>query len=341
MRILIIGGVSDTSVGQSFERAARTLGHDVRFVDHGAAYRGPWFIRKVAWHVRGHLPARLTAFCHEVQDVLAAYHPDVVLTTGVAPVDRATLESARRIGARCINYSTDDPFSPHHRASWFFDALPGYDLICSPRRAAIADYASVTAARVAYVPFAYDETLFFTPEHIDDARRRAFACDVVFVGGADGDRAPYIGALLREGMTVGLYGSYWDRFAETRGHGRGQIGIEDIRLATACARIALCLVRRANRDGNSMRTYEVPSIGACMLTEWTPDHENLFGAEGEAVRYFRSIPEMIEKARWLLDRPEECARLAARAKEIVREGGHTYRHRLETILALLPAEGVA
>ena len=71
---------------------------------------------------------------------------------------------------------------------------------------------------------------------------------------------------------------------------------------------------------------------ACMVVEKTQDHLELFGPEGNAVLYFDSIPEMVEKVRWLLQRPEERHSLAEKAYRLVVEGGHTYRHRLQTML---------
>jgi spore maturation protein CgeB len=48
--------------------------------------------------------------------------------------------------------------------------------------------------------------------------------------------------------------------------------------------------------------------------------------------YFESIPEMTEKARWLLARDSERDRLRQAAHRIVLEGNHTYRDRLSSIL---------
>jgi spore maturation protein CgeB len=82
-----------------------------------------------------------------------------------------------------------------------------------------------------------------------------------------------------------------------------------------------------------MRTFEIPAIGACMLTEDTEEHREILGPEGEAVVYFRSIPEMLEKARWLVDHKEERYRLAATAHERIVRGLNTYQDRLRSMLA--------
>jgi spore maturation protein CgeB len=95
------------------------------------------------------------------------------------------------------------------------------------------------------------------------------------------------------------------------------------------------MVRRANRDGHAMRTFELPASGACMLTEFTEEHCEIFGEEGRTVQYFRTIAEMVEKAAWLIGNAEERRRLARAAHDLITRGGHTYRDRLLTILNTL------
>jgi spore maturation protein CgeB len=84
-----------------------------------------------------------------------------------------------------------------------------------------------------------------------------------------------------------------------------------------------------------MRTFEVPAIGSCMLTEDTQEHREIFGKEGEAVLYFNTISEMLEKTRWLLNHDRERQRLAKSVHQLITQGSHTYRDRLKTILSYL------
>ena len=116
---------------------------------------------------------------------------------------------------------------------------------------------------------------------------------------------PYIDALAQAGFRVALYGTYWDRFRPTRALTRGQLPASELPGAIAAASISLCLVRRANRDGHSMRTFEIAAMGGCILAEDTDEHREILGPDGEAAVYFRSIEEMILKARWLLENPAD------------------------------------
>src|SRR5262249_15371140 len=98
------------------------------------------------------------------------------------------------------------------------------------------------------------------------------------------------------------------------------------------AKVALCLARHANRDGHVMRSLEIAAIGACMLVEDTAEHRELFGNDAETVIYFASIPEMLDRLQWLLQHPDECARLATAVRERIVHGNHRYEDRLHVML---------
>ena len=227
------------------------------------------------------------ACCNEIK-------PQIVLTTGLAPLSADVLKSLRDRGACCVNFLTDDPWNPDHRARWFLEALPFYDCVLTPRRGNMTDLERC-CREVRYLPFGYDPLLFF-PVALTDGERQSLASDIVFAGGADAERVTWISALAKHGFNIRLHGDYWERYPETRDLGRGQADIPMLRKIIAASRVALCLVRHANRDGHSMRTFEVPAVGACMLVEKTDEHVDLFGPDGAAVVYFSdSVDEMVEK----------------------------------------------
>jgi spore maturation protein CgeB len=83
-----------------------------------------------------------------------------------------------------------------------------------------------------------------------------------------------------------------------------------------------------------MRTFEVPAVGSCMLTEDTPEHREIFGQDGEAVVYFNTVTEMVEKTHWLLHHDQERQRLAQNAHLLITQGQNTYGDRLKTMLSI-------
>jgi spore maturation protein CgeB len=335
-RLLIVGMRGGTHLGATLERSAPSAEWQTELVDASEAMNGPGWLRRLKWRLMGRTPVQLGRFSAKVAACCAERRPTVLLTTGFAPVGAAALREIGAMGILRINYLTDDPWNPAQRAEWFLEALKNYDHIMTPRRSNIAELRQWSAARVSYLPFGYDPELFF-PVELTAGEKERLECDVIFAGGGDPDRVPYIAALAKAGFQMALYGGYWERYAETRALTRGLVGVDVLRKAISAARIALCLVRRANRDGHVMRTFELPAVGACILVEDTEEHRDIFGSEGESVMYFRRLDEMVDKARWLLANPEDRDRLAAAAHRRITGGRNTYTDRLAQILDLAGA----
>jgi spore maturation protein CgeB len=230
-----------------------------------------------------------------------------------------------------LNYLTDDPWNPTLTSRWALAALRQYDHVYSVRRANLEELIEHGCKSVTYVPFGFDRDLFF-PEAPCQSDWSRFAADVLFVGGADRERVPIIAALGRAGVRVAVYGDYWSRYRETRAWHRGYADIATLRSATSAAKVNLCLVRRANRDGQVMRSYEAAAIGACMLVEDTCEHRELFGVDGETVVYFRTIDDMLVRLEYLLDSPGERLRLGRAVHSRILNGRHTYDDRLQMML---------
>jgi spore maturation protein CgeB len=330
-----VGNGDPVHVGAHFARAAADLGVPLRFVDVREAYRGGWLQRKVNWWIRGKRPSRLAEFSDAVTAACATREVECVIATGIAPLNRDCLRALKARGVRTANFLTDDPWNRAHRADWFLEALGQYDWVFTPRRANAREI-EAAGPRVEFLPFAYAPHVHY-PVEVSAEERAALASDVLFAGGADPDRVPLVQALVSSGLKVALYGGYWGRFAEFRAFYRGMADPELLRKAMASTEIALCLVRKANRDGNSMRTFEAPAMRACLLMERTAEHEEIFGRDGEAVEYFESTGELLEKARRLLGNEAERRRLAERAFELVTTGGHTYGDRLQRMLSVMGA----
>jgi len=332
-RVVIVGNEGGTNVGGSLHRASAALPVEARLLNAYEAFAGPRIISRFNWWMRGRRPSHLRSFSRRVVRVCEEVRPKWLLTTGFAPLERQALDQIKRLGIETISYLTDDPWNEGGLRKWFFDALVAYDRVCSTRRANIADLERLGCRSVQYVPFGFDEDLFF-PEPPLPFEAATYATDVFFAGGADADRIPYLSAILDAQLTLSLYGDYWSRFRETRTATRGHASPEVLRKAIAGAAVCLCLVRRSNRDGHSMRSFEVPAAGGCMLVEDTDEHREFFGPSNEAVVYFQSIPDMIESVRRLVHEPETRSRLARAAHYKIAHGGFTYRDRMSSLLQL-------
>jgi spore maturation protein CgeB len=328
-KLLIVGNPAPEHVGCHLYRAAEALGIETTIYDSRLASEGSRWLVAAYWHFAQRRPIRIRQYEKGVLKQCLETGSSLVICTGIAPVTSRVLRELKSAGIRVFNYLTDDPWNPSHLAPWFLKALPYYDRVYSTKRATLPDLERNGARCVSFLPFAYSPQL-----HVQDCfpQEENGDVDVVFVGGADKDRVPFMTALARAGFTLRLYGGYWNRYRETRPYACGTLPAMGVKTATGKAKVALCLVRRANRDGHCMRTFEIPAMSGCMLAESTEEHREIFGPEGNAVLYFKSIEEMVEKTHWLVEHPAERYKLAAAAHALITAGGHTYSDRLLTML---------
>lgn len=331
--LVLVGNAGQEHVGAHLCRAAEKLRLAVHLCDTRQAYAGPTWLRRFNWRLRGRRPNHLHSFSRQVVEACQEQRPKWLLSTGLAPIDAQALEAIGKLGVRRLNFLTDDPWNRVHRAGWFWAALRLYDHVFTPRRANIDQLRALAGPRVSYLPFAYAPGIHFPEPPHGAAEQSQFDADVVFAGGADRDRVPFMSALIRAGFRVDLYGGYWDRFPDTARRALGNADPATLRKATHGARIALCLVRRANRDSHVMRSFEVPAMLGCMLAEDTDDHRLLFGPDRQAVAYFTDPQEMVGRVRELLAAgPAVRRQLAEEAQERIVGGKHTYGDRLRAML---------
>jgi spore maturation protein CgeB len=332
--LLIVGCGEAGHMGNYLARAASALQIPCELMDVSQAETKNRYLQKIYWHFRGKRPVHLREFAQQVMDTCDAQTPKIVLTTGGrVPLDSGDIRALRSRGIKVINYSTDDPWNPKLRAPYFVATLADYDEVFTPRRSNIADFQRCGVNRVSYLPFAYDSDIhrpWFGPSFCEDSH--SSPSDVLFVGGCDADRLPILGALADAGLTLALFGGYWDLHESTRPFSRGIVSQDAIRAATATAKTTLCLVRRANRDDHAMRSFEAAAIGGCIIAEDTPDHRELFGPEGHAACYFDSIDELVQTVKRLVGDPHRRAAMTVNLRKRMRERSDTYEDRLRKIL---------
>ena len=304
-RVAVVGAFGGTHIGASLARAAGQLGLRAITFDINEAARGNRILRALKWRFVDRRPLHLEQFSAKVVAACTRMRPDILISTGAASLTQESVSKLRAMNVVCVNYSTDDPWNPNHLAHWYLRALPAYAIIFTPRRANMGDFHRLGCGDVRYLPFGYDDAIFAPPDGVIAAPSH----DVLFVGGADRDRVTFITAFMRRGPPVALVGGYWDRFHATRRYALGVQSPEAIGVLTAAAKVNLCIVRRANRDDNVMRSLEIGAIGGCMIAEDTPGHRAIFGPDGETVRYFRTPEEAAAWSNLLIADPVERDRL--------------------------------
>jgi spore maturation protein CgeB len=325
--IVVVGNVGGTNVGESLMVAAAALGYQVTIERSTDAMSPRRLAQAFMWHLLGKRPFFLERFSQLVVATCRAGSARILISTGL-PISSAALERLHPRGVVYMNFSIDDPWNLAHRAPWFLKGLPNYDVIFTTRRSNIADFNRAGCADVRFLPFAYDPRHFSRPSANTPCPS---SDDVVFVGGGDLDRVHFFAEFARQGLRPKLIGDYWDRHRATRSFAVGHKSPSELSFLTAHAAVNLCLVRRANRDGHVMRSFQIPAVGGFMIAEDT-EHRLLFGLEGECVLYFATPFEAAQKARWAIDHPIERRRMAEAAHRRITTGQNTYKDRLEQML---------
>jgi glycosyltransferase involved in cell wall biosynthesis len=325
--ILLVGNQGPTNVADSLLKACDRLGVRGSLQDVRTAYGNSNLLRRFAWHLFSKRPPRWFWFQKEVLKKAEKIKPQLLLTTGLTPLSEKTLLILKNITNCLVHYSTDDPWNPRQKASWFLSGLRQYQIIYSTRLANATNFKAAGCGNVFHLPFGYEDSLYFQEQKPKQEKPKVF-----FAGGADADRFPLLRQLKNNQIPLCLYGDYWEKDPTLRVFHLGRADAEKIRNEAAECMVSLILVRRANRDGSAMRSFEIPACGACCVAEDTEEHREMFGPDGEAVLYFRTPEELMRRVREAFVNPELRQRLRRNAHQAITGRPNTYVDRLKTML---------
>ena len=328
--LLLVGNGGTMHVAESLLYAARTMpGVAPRLIDVDGAKSSWRLLNSLSWRLRQRRLPHAGRIEAELVSAVRKLAHAVVVTTGLTPVTAKTLLACKGAGAACMHFSTDDPWNPGQLASWHLEALLHYDIVFTPRTSNIADFEALGCRDVRFLPFGYDERLLESAF----AQPAGPPPEILFVGGADGDRAAFFEAFQAAGGEASFVGAYWGQRPALSARWLGHLPPQQVVSLTRAAAVNLILVRRSNRDGHVMRSLEAGAIGACLAVERTAEHEQIFGPDGETVRYFDGPREAAALCRDLLADGSERERMATAVGARIRTAGHSYRDRLKTLLA--------
>lgn len=338
--VVIVGARGGTNIAESLLRAAQDLGIEAQLCDVSISMSSNRWLNGVSWRLRDRRPPFARRLTQTLSLVLRTERPAAMISVGIAAVEHPTIEAWRAAGVPCLHFSTDDPWNPGLRSRWHLEALRAYDVVFSPRRRNLDDLAKLPCRRVVYLPFGYDPHLLApvlgaNPQvcSIQLAER-----PLLFVGGADEGRAAFFRRFIGAGGDVKLVGGYWDQWLDLKHKWLGHLSPPEVLALTLSAPVSLILVRQANRDGHTMRSFEAAAIGGCLLVEDTCEHRQIFGDDGQHVRYFSTAQQAAALHAELIRDVVQRERLASAVKDLVCNGRNTYRDRLETMIESVNAQ---
>ena len=118
-----------------------------------------------------------------------------------------------------------------------------------------------------------------------------------------------------------------------RNHNGERWGLEMYKIL---ARTNISLNRHINvaeNNANNMRLYEATGMGSLLLTDQKDNLNKLFEIDREIVTY-KSKEEAVEKYNYLINKPEELAKIA-KAGQLRTLKEHTYENRIKELIEIL------
>jgi len=323
---------------QRAEAFARLPGVSVIQHDTGARV-GPAtnLYRRIRWRLRW--PVDEFDENRRLRQVVGRERPDVVLIDNSRAIASATLKTLRQMGSTVVYYTPDDIVGPHNLSWPLRISFPVWDVFFTTKTFNMPELAERGVRNPVLVGKAYDPDLHrpLGPEEIG-AEYEAF--DVVFIGTFEAERCRSISRVAEAGMSVVVYTSSVESWRRAGAHPaidlRPAVFGEDYTRCWHHGKLALCFLRKLNRDRITQRTMEIAAIGRPMLAERTDEHDQHF-AHGEEYVGFANDEELVAQARGLLGDDRRRTDLGARARQRCLTSGYSTADRARQLIEAMQA----
>ena len=251
--------------------------------------------------------------------------PDLVVVTGILPINSEVFLAIKKHGGLMVNYLTDDPWNPIHKRQSFLTNLPNYDHIFSTKSSLQNRLKQAGAPSTSWLPFAYDPELHYRVESTSGT-------DVVFIGTGAEERLPWLRAVSKvPGVERRIYGNSWNGIKTQGWEQHAAVTGKDYCEAIQGAKVVLGLLRQANGDQSTDRSYEIGAIGGCGLYQDTGEHRELLYNYPE-MGFFKNPATLAERVKEVLADTELQHQLRTLGEKAIRRPENTYAARLESIL---------
>jgi spore maturation protein CgeB len=269
------------------------------------------------------------------------FSPHLILALAQAPLSRDFLEKLKAMEIKLAFWFMED----FRQMRYYQEIATHYDFFFYIQGEEIEQRLEKLGANYHFLPAAAHPPCH-RPLALSPARKLELEARVGFMGAGYPNRVKILSRLVQAGLPLTIWGYDWpassvlsqalreDRYISSR---------EIVEFYNACD-IVLNLHSSpvaSNGIGHvdfiNPRTFEVPACGAFQLVDRVPELEKFFVLEEELVT-FSTEEELMDKARFYMERPSLRASLAARARQRVLSQ-HTYYHRMEHLLDICLGPG--
>jgi spore maturation protein CgeB len=193
------------------------------------------------------------------------------------------------------------------------------------------------ARQMECLPISACDPDFHHPYELTDAQRKAYTCDIAFVGTLVPDnlynRRVQALEALRD-FDLGIW-SVHDVPASLKRNFRGYALGEDMLEVFSAAKMTINVHGDFMRYGGNMRLFEAAGVGIFQIADDLPGTHQWF-TEGQSIVTFRDVDDLRDKVAYYLVHDAEREAIARCAQEHVYQH-HTYDQRMERVETLLAA----
>lgn len=341
MRILYLGDDNPLSTSGHRAAALQRLGHEVTVVNPRAALPrgrvvGGLSTRVGFWPFVPLINARM-------RRCIGPAGFDLAFVDGGAEVSPGFHRWLAGRGLRIVNYNVDDPFGPRDGHKWdlYRRSVRHHDLTVVVRPENVIEAKAAGAREVFHVFRSYDPVAHASLA-LEEPERTRWASEVVFVGSWMPERGPFMVQLLEAGVPLTIRGDHWQKAPEYERLRSAILGPavygSDYVKAIQCAKVALGLLSKGNRDLHTQRSAEVPFIGgAVFCAERTIEHQSMFCETRQALMWGDADECAAKSLGVLRDEQARCEMVLA-AKVRIRELGLSNDDVISNILSKLPRD---
>lgn len=260
---------------------------------------------------------------------------DILWLDKALTVEKRTLLQMKRNQPNCIivGFSHDDMGQRHNQSQQFLDHLSCYDVFYTTKSYNVQELKDMGCKRCEFIDNSFDPQVH-RPYNNQHSKGNQNRYPVGFVGCWEQEREELFRKVAESGIRSHVWGGLWHRCSFR--HEKFVIEHGDVLgkqyAKTLCSMdIALCLLRKQNRDLQTTRSIEIPGCGVFMLAERTNEHLALF-EEGKEAEFFSTPDELIEKARYYLNHPSQRRQIAAAGRERCLKSGYSNQNRIRGIV---------
>lgn len=291
---------------------------------------------RVRWRLRWPLDA-----LDENRRLLAAVEterPDAVFVDSSQVLSLKTLTRLKRLGGPALVYYTPDDIIASHNLSWPMRlSFPAWDVFFTTKTFNVPELRARGVRNARLIGKAYDAALHrpMTREEVGEEFERF---DVVFIGTFEKERCESISRLGAAGVRVLVHTSAPERWnaagVDANVTLRPAVYADDYTRVWHHGKLALCFLRKINRDRITQRTMEIAAIGRPMLAERTDEHDQHFEHDREYMG-FGDDDDLVAKVKALLaDEPRRLAMAEAGRARCLTSGYSTIDRAAEIVEAI-------